>query len=127
MGLLDRRLFYTDLCELTALNAKISTADILKEVFRHIYAVATSARSAAVRIRRWCGLVQESGIEPQRRFARRLLRDLSVITALFKHRITSGKIENFNNQIARLIHRACGMTNLRYLFLKIRAQSIKQT
>jgi transposase len=48
------------------------------------------------------------------------------VTAFFKHRITSGRIESFNNQIARLIHRACGMTNLKHLFLKMRAQSLKQ-
>ena len=117
---------FSRLAELTDLNAKISAAYILKEEFRHIYAVATSPRSGAMRIRRWCRLVDESGIEPLRRFARGLLRDLPAITAFFKHRITSGKIESFNNQIARLIHRACGMTNLRHLFLKMRAQSIKQ-
>ena len=32
-----------------------------------------------------------------------------------------------DDQIARLIHPACGMTNLKYLFLKMRAQSLKQT
>jgi transposase len=69
-------------------------------VFRHTYAVATSARSGAVRIRRWCGLLEESEIEPLRRFARGLHRDLPAITAFFKHRITSGKIESFNNHAA---------------------------
>lgn len=34
--------------------------------------------------------------------------------------------ERAENQIARLIHRACGMTNLKHLFLKMRAQSLKQ-
>ena len=55
-----------------------------------------------------------------------VVHDRFHITAFFKHRITSGKIESFNNQIARLIHLASGMTNLRHLFLKMRAQSIKQ-
>lgn len=117
---------FSRLAELTDLNAKISTVYILKEEFRQIYAVATSPRSGAIRIRRWCRLVDESGIEPLRRFARGLHCDLPAITALFKHRITTGKIESSNSQIARLIHRACGMTNLRHLFLKMRAQSIKQ-
>jgi transposase len=67
-----------------------------------------------------------SGIAPLVRFAKGLLRDLPAVTAFFKHRITSGRIEAFNNQIARLIHRACGMTNLQHLFLKMRAQSLKQ-
>ena len=114
------------LLELTALNSNISTAYILKEEFRHIYAVATSPRSGAMRIRRWCAMVDASGIEPLRRFARGILRDLPAVTAFFEHRITSGRIESFNNQIARLIHRACGMTKLKHLFLKMRAQSLKQ-
>ena len=116
----------TRLSEIRSLNANLSTAYILKEEFRHIYAVAWSPRSGALRIRRWCKLVEESGIAPLLRFARGILRDLPAITAFFKHRITSGRIESFNNQIARLIHRACGMTNLRHLFLKMRAQSLKQ-
>lgn len=114
------------LLELTKLNANISTAYILKEEFRHIYAVATSPRSGAIRIRRWCAMVLASGIEPLCRLARGLLRDLPTVTAFFKHRITSWRIESFNNEIARLIHRACGMTNLKHLFLKMRAQSLKQ-
>jgi hypothetical protein len=58
---------------------------------------------------------------------REISRGVAFPSLTFKHRITSGKIESFNNQIARLIHRACGMTNLGHLFLKMRAQSLKQT
>jgi hypothetical protein len=60
------------------------------------------------------------------RFARGLLRDVQGFTAYFKHRITSGPIEAFNNQMARFIHGSCGITNLDYLFLKMRAQSHQQ-
>lgn len=114
------------LLELTRLNEKLSASYILKEEFRLIYSTAASVRSARARMRRWCDTVQASGIAPLVRFAKGLLRDLPAVTAFFKHRITSGRIEAFNNQIARLIHRACGMTNLQHLFLKMRAQSLKQ-
>ena len=114
------------LLELTRLNERLSQAYILKEEFRAIYTMATSIRSARARMRRWCDTVLASGIAPLVRFAKGVLRDLKEITAYFRHRITSGRIEAFNNQIARLIHRACGMTNLRHLFLKMRAQSLKQ-
>lgn len=67
---------FAQLAELTALHAKISTAYILKETFRHIYAVATNARSAALLIRRWCALVEESWIDPLKRS--RSFRKLSV-------------------------------------------------
>ena len=114
------------LLEVTRLNEKLSTAYILKEEFRLIYTLSSSVRSARVRMRRWCDAVLASGIDPMMRFAKGILRDLGEVTAYFRHRITSGRIEAFNNQIARVIHRACGMTNLRQLFLKMRAQSLKQ-
>jgi transposase len=114
------------LLELTRLNEKLSGSYILKEEFRLIYSTAPSVRSARARMRNWCATVLASGIAPLVRFANGLLRDLPAVTAFFKHRITSGRIEAFNNQIARLIHRACGMTNLKHLFLKMRAQSLKQ-
>jgi len=114
------------LLELTRLNERLSASYILKEEFRLIYSTAASVRSARAKMRRWCATVLASGIAPLVRFANGLLRDLPAVTAFFKHRITSGRIEAFNNQIARLIHRACGMTNLKHLFLKMRAQSLKQ-
>lgn len=54
-------------------------------------------------------VVPASGTAPLIRFAEGLLRDLPAVTAFFRHRITSGRIEAFNDQIARLIHRARGM------------------
>ncbi|MCH7226236.1 ISL3 family transposase [Haloferula sp. A504] len=114
------------LLEITRLNEKLSMAYILKEDFRAIYTHSPSVRSARARMRRWHDAVLASGIEPMIRFARGVMRDLKEVTAYFKHRVTSGRIEAFNNQIARLIHRACGMTNLKHLFLKMRAQSLKQ-
>ncbi len=114
------------LLEITRLNEKLSTAYILKEDFRAIYTHSPSVRSARARIRRWHDAVLASGIEPMIRFAKGVMRDIKEVTAYFKHRVTSGRIEAFNNQIARLIHRACGMTNLKHLFLKMRAQSLKQ-
>ncbi|MFO8011682.1 MAG: transposase [Phycisphaerae bacterium] len=41
-----------------------------------------------------------------------------------KHRITLGPLEGFNNLISRIMHRACGVTNLDYLFLKLRQESL---
>ena len=114
------------LIELTRLNQRLYTAYILKEDFRWIYAASTGPTEAKRKLARWCRTVISSGIEPMRRFARGLSKDLPAATAFFKHRITSGPIEAFNNQIARLIHRSCGIANLSYLFLKMRAQSLQR-
>ena len=114
------------LAELTALNAGISAAYILKEDFRTIYATSHGVTEATRKLRRWCATVLASEIAPLCRFARGLIKDLPAATAFFRHRITSGPIEAFNNQISRLIHRSCGIANLGYLFLKMRAQSLQQ-
>jgi hypothetical protein len=114
------------LAELTALNAGISAAYILKEDFRSIYTTSHGVTEATRKLRRWCATVTASGIVPLCRFARSLLKDLHSAAAFFRHRITSGPIEAFNNQISRLIHRSCGIANLGYLFLKMRAQSLQQ-
>jgi transposase len=37
--------------------------------------------------------------------------------------ITTGPLEGFNNTVSRIIHRACGIRSLDYLFLKLRQES----
>lgn len=114
------------LIELVRLNERLSTAYILKEDFRWIYAAAQSAEEALAKLRSWCEAAFSTGLAPLGRFAQGLMRDLPAAAAFFKHRVTSGPIEAFNNQISRLIHRSCGIKNLDYLFLKMRAQSLQR-
>lgn len=111
---------------LVALNSNLTNAYLLKEDFRAIYQTARSPDQADGRLRDWCASALASALHPLCRFAKGMLRDIKSFSAYFKHRITSGPIEAFNNQIARLIHRACGVSNLDYLFLKLRAQSLQQ-
>ena len=99
----------------------------MERLLRWIYASAKGATEATRRLARWAASAMSSGIEPLRAFARGLLRDLPAAVAFFKHRVTSGPIEAFNNQIARLIHRSCGIANPGYLYLKMRAQSLQRS
>lgn len=112
--------------KLVALNSKLTQAYVLKEDFRGIYQTARTPKDAEIRLRDWVAAAVASGLQRISLFARILLKSKDCFTAYFKHRITSGPIEAFNNQIARLIHRSCGITNLDYLFLKMRAQSLQQ-
>jgi ABC-type branched-subunit amino acid transport system substrate-binding protein len=50
--------------------------------------------------------------------------DLMSPFAYLAHRITIGPLEAFNNTVSRIIHRACGVRNLDYLFLKLRQESL---
>ena len=65
-----------------------------------------------------------TGIEPVQRFARGLRRSAEYVLNYCKYGITSGRIEGFNNIISRVIHRACGVKDLEYLFLKLRQESL---
>ena len=65
-----------------------------------------------------------SGVEALRAFARSLLRAKEEVLNYCKHRITTARLEAFNNTISRLIHRACGMRDMDYLFLKLRQESL---
>ncbi|MDQ8191970.1 ISL3 family transposase [Roseibacillus persicicus] len=112
--------------EIKELNTNLALAYALKEEFRLIYTMSNTVHSARLRLRRWSKTVKASKIEAMVRFAKSIERDFKEVTAFFELRLTSGLIESFNNQIARLIHRAYGMTNLKHLFLKMRAQSLQQ-
>jgi nucleoside-diphosphate-sugar epimerase len=57
-------------------------------------------------------LAQASGMKSFERFARSLRKGPKKVVAFIKHRITSGRIEEFNNQVARVVHSACGVRDL---------------
>jgi nucleoside-diphosphate-sugar epimerase len=52
-------------------------------------------------------LAQASGMKSFERFARSLRKGPKKVAAFIKHRI-----EEFNNQVARVVHRACGVRDL---------------
>ena len=47
-----------------------------------------------------------------------LRKQADKIVAFCKHRISSGKIEGFNNLVSGVIYRVCGITNPDYAWLK---------
>lgn len=112
--------------ELQGINENISTAYFLKEQFRavHSYRYSGCAQKALLQ---WCDMATESGLSPFQRLAKGFRKQADKIVAFCKHRITSGKIEGFNNLVSRVVHRACGITNLDYAWLKFRQLSIQQT
>jgi transposase len=112
------------LAALQEINENIATAHYLKEQFRvvHTYRYAGSARKA---LEQWCDMAEESELVPFQRLANSFRKGADKIVAFCKHRITSGKIEGFNNLVSRVVHRACGITNLAYAWLKFRQLSIQ--
>jgi transposase len=109
---------------LLRINRNLALVDVLKDDLRQLWEYRYPG--AAVKyLRRWVYWTQVSGIEALRKFGRGLLKAKQEVLNFCKYRITTGPLEAFNNTVSRIIHRACGMQNLDYLFLKLRQESIE--
>lgn len=108
---------------LLEVNKNISVAYQLKEQFKAIFSHA-STLCAKVSLEAWGKMALESGLEPFKRLARSLLKQKERVCGFIKYGITSGRIEGFNNQVSRVVHRACGIKDLEYLELKLRQISV---
>ena len=104
-------------------NESISIAYQLSEQFRAIYYYKREGWAKRA-LNAWCDLADASGLKPFRRLAKGFRKQSSRITSYIKYKVTSGRIEGFNSQIAKIVQRACGIANLDYLFLRLRHQSI---
>ncbi len=62
-------------------------------------------------------MAQKSGFTPFQRLARSFL----------KHSLTPGLIKGFNNLLSRIIRKACGISDLSYLELKLRHHSVNRS
>lgn len=109
---------------LLAVNENLLTVDMLKDDLHQLWACG-SEREAEAWLDGWIDWALDSGIAPLARFARGLRRSARGVLNYFKHRITSGPIEGFNNLISRTIRRACGIRDREYLYLKLRQESLE--
>jgi transposase len=75
---------------------------------------------------KWCRWALVSGVKALRKFGRSLLRAKHEVLNYCKHRITTARLEAFNNTVSRLIPRACGVRDMGYLFLKLRQESLRE-
>lgn len=110
---------------LFAINKNLHIAYLLKDALHGLWKYTTRgwARRA---LNQWIAWAQSTGLPPLIRFAHSLQRSAEHIIAYADYPITIGRLEGFNNQISRLIHRACGIRDLDYLYLKLRQQSLLQ-
>jgi len=111
------------LMALLHINRNLAVAYILKDGLRKLWDYRYR-KAAAKYLAKWCRWAAVSGVEPLRKFGRSLLRAKEEVLNYCKHRITTGRLEGFNNLVSRIIHRACGVRDLDYLFLKLRQESL---
>ena len=109
--------------DLLTANLPLSVAYQLKEQFQAVYEYKRTGWAKRY-LKQWCDLAMESGLEPFIRLAKGFTKSSEQIVSYVKHKITSGKIEGFNNQIARVIHRSCGVRDLEYLFMRLRHTAV---
>ena len=95
---------------------------ILKDALRKLWDY--KHLKPAGNLAKWVRWAAVSGIEAVRAFGRSLLKAKDEVPNYVKHHITTGPPEGFNNTISRIIHRACGLRNMDYLFLKLRQESL---
>jgi transposase len=104
-----------DLDALLAANAPLSEVYVLGDQLRTIWQQPT-VDQATIALDDWIALAAKSAVQPIQAFAASLRRSAAESIAYAKHHITNGKMEGFNNLVARLIHRANGIRSVTYLF-----------
>lgn len=104
-------------------NRNVNTAYVLKDALKDLWSF-DRRRDAARHLDWWLNCARETDIKPLHRFAASLHRARDEILNYCDYPITTGRLEGFNNLVSRLIHRACGVRDLDYLFLKLRQESL---
>ena len=114
-----------ELKQLLAANHDLSVVYVLKDAFKQIWTY-TYRKCADNCLSRWIAMASQSCIPELKRFANGLVAAKEQILNFCQHRITSARIEAFNTIVSRVIHKACGVSNLDYLFLKLRQESLRR-
>jgi transposase len=114
-----------ELKELLAANRDLSVVYVLKDAFKQVWTY-TYRKCADKCLSRWIEMATESGIAELKRFANGLVEAKEQILNFCQHRITSARIEAFNTLVSRVIHKACGVSDLDFLFLKLRQESLRR-
>lgn len=104
--------------QLLAVNAPLNAAYILKEDFRAVFQ-EEDAKRARKALRDWKARVGESHIPELLDFVRMLDRRRYGIQNFFRHRLTNGMSEGFNNVVKTIKKVAYGFHDSRYFALKI--------
>lgn len=105
------------------INENLANAYILKDALRKLWDCRYT-KAAAEHLANWVRWATVSGVEALRKFGRSLLLAKQGVLNHCKHRITTGRLEGFNDLVSRIIPRACDMQNLDYLSPKLRQESL---
>ena len=108
---------------LLAINADLNTVYVMKEALKELWLYPTP-HWAGYYLDWWLDCARDSKIKPLIRFAGSIHKARDEVLNFCRYPITLGPLEGFNNLVSRLIHRACGIRDLEYLFMKLRQASL---
>ena len=106
--------------ELLAANRKLATVYVLKDDLKRLWDYQ-QANPAAQFWKEWKTRALRSGIEPLKRFARRLAEKIDGVLAHCWFPLHTSLLEGIMNQIKVIKRKAFGFRDDEYFFLKIRA------
>ena len=105
--------------ELSILNRGLYIGYLLKEQFRQVFQTR-DVNTATLRLILWIKMCMKSKVQKLRNFARKISEQFNEVINGIRYRINSARIESANAAIKRIQAKACGLFDVRYLFLKLR-------
>ena len=108
---------------LLKLNENLHTAYTLREAFDKTWDYFYRG-SAEKYLERWVNWAIESGVKPIMTFAKSIWKSKENVLNFIDWRITTSRLECLNGMIERIQRRCCGVSDLKYLFLKIRQAAL---
>ena len=105
--------------ELSALNRDLYIGYLLKEQFRQVFQTK-EVNTATLRLILWIKMCMNSKVKILRNFARKISEQFNEVINGIRYKINSARIESANAAIKRIQAKACGLFDVRYLFLKLR-------
>jgi transposase len=109
--------------ELLAMNKPLSKTYLLLEDFRQALGEKYVGHAERA-MKLWVDTALQSGIDKVKTFARRMRDASNEIINAIRHGLNNGRLEGFNNLIARILHRGCGYGDNDYFFLKLRQAAL---
>jgi transposase len=109
--------------ELLVMNERLSKAYLLLEDFREALCEKHVGHTQRA-LEMWLATAAECGIQKIVAFARRIKDASRQIVNAIRYGLNNGRLEGFNNLIARILHRGCGYHDTKYLFLKLRQAAL---
>ena len=105
--------------ELSYLNRDLYIGYLLNEQLRWVFQTR-EVNTATLRLILWIKMCMKSKIKILRNFARKISEQFNEVINGIRYGINSARIESANAAIKRIQAKACGLFDVRYMFLKLR-------